>query len=114
MTNIKLHSKSEWFEFDSPLAEPHIKWKDSSYVIERTQDKYGKIVWFGQSTNWVKNPGESWTYLGDDETVKPTLHIKGENGMGDYCEYPEERLIWIPCDPPIYEKLYEDNIHNTK
>lgn len=106
---IKLHSKSEWIEFERPLAEPDIKWKDSSYVIERTEDKYGKIVWFGQSTNWVKNPGESWIYLGTDETVEMIPEYFNERGERCGGYYPEGRNIWIPCDPPIYEQLYQEH-----
>ncbi len=104
---MKLLSKSEWFEFPTPLGEPEIIWQyDYPYTIERIVKEDGKIVWFGQGTNWVKEKNDNWTYLGVDENIKPTIFIKGENGMGDYAEYPKERSIFIPCEPPIYEKLY--------
>lgn len=116
---FEAREKSEWFEMDSPLGEPDLKWEKerwnekytakepNTYWIERITKRNGEIIWFGQGTNWVKKKDSSWTYLGVDENVKPTLFIKGENGMGDYAEYPEERTIWIPCEEPIYETLYK-------
>lgn len=104
---MKLLSKTEWFEFPTPIGEPEIKWTYSyPYSIERIVKEDGEIIWFGQGTNWVKKKDSSWTYLGVDESVEPTFFIKGEDGMGDYAEYPEGRNIFIPCEPPIYEKLY--------
>jgi len=105
---MKLSSKTEWFELESPIGEPEINWdKKYPYFIERVVKNDGEICWFGQGTNWVKKPNDSWTYLGVDETVKPTVFIKGRGGEGDYYEYPEGRNIFIPCEPPIYETLYE-------
>lgn len=104
---MKLLKKSEWFEFPSPIAEPDIKWNSNyPYHIERLLKEDGEIIWFGEATNWVKKPGDSWRHLGVDENVKPTVFIPGSDGMGDYYEYPEGRNIFIPCDPPIYEIMY--------
>jgi hypothetical protein len=106
---IKPMSKSEWFEFPSPIGEPNIEWDNKyPYEIERLVKDNGDICWFGQVTNWVKEKGKGWTYLGVDENVKPTVFIKGEDGFGDYAEYPEGRSIFIPCEPPIYEVLYSN------
>lgn len=111
---MKLISKSEWFEFPSPIGEPEIKWEyDYSYNIERVVKSNGDIIWFGKGTNWVKKKDNNWTYLGIDENVKPTVFIKGENGMGDYAEYPEGRNIFIPCEPPIYEKMYMEKYNSS-
>jgi len=105
---MKLSQKSEWFELPTPIGEPYIKWTYSyPYNIERVEKADGEIVWFGQDTNWVKKKNDIWTYLGVDDDVKPIVFIKGENGMGDYAEYPEGRNIWIPCKEPIYETLYK-------
>lgn len=103
---MKFVTKSEWFELDSPLGEPNLKWAatrtekgkivPNTYLIERTEDKDGKIVWFGQETNWVKNPGESWTVLSTNYEVMPDT-----NGV-----YPEGRTYFASCETPIYEKLY--------
>ena len=108
---MKLIESRQTFELESPLGEPNIKWGNEKYYIDRLQEN-GKIIWFGQGVNWVKKDNESWTVLGEDENVKPTLHIKGENGMGDYFEYPEGRQIWIPCEEPIYETLYKKLLHD--
>jgi len=115
---MKLISKSEWFELESPIGEQNIKWNKTratvngdvpnTYEIERIVKPNGEIIWFGQATNWVKQLNEQWTVLGEDENVKPTLHIKGENGQGDYFEYPAGRQIFIPCEEPIYETLYKE------
>ena len=105
---MKLISKSEWFELPSPIGEPEIEWKYSyPYKIERIVKTTGEIIWFGEGVNWKKEHNKGWEVLGEDENVKPTYFIKGENGMGDYAEYPEGRIIWIPCEEPIYETLYK-------
>ena len=121
---IKFLSKSEWFEFEKPLAEPEIKWAEvrstingeepNTYEIERLVKPSGDIVWFGQRTNWVKKPNESWAYLGEDESVKPIEVIKGMGDEGDSFVYPENRNIWIPCEPPIYETLYQEYLKSQK
>lgn len=107
---MKLIKKEEWFEFDLPIGEPEYDWNryygKNKYETNRIVNEEGEIVWFGISVNWKKKPGEGWTVLGVDENVKPTIFIKGENGMGDYAEYPEGRTIWVPCEMPIYEKMY--------
>ena len=102
---MKLLSKSEWFEFDSPIGEPNVKWIDKTYEIERLTKVNGDIIWFGQGVNWVKPYGKKWTVLSEDETVEPIETYYDENGNNGYC-YPEERTIWIECEPPIYEKEY--------
>lgn len=121
-TQIKFISKSELFQFERPLAEPEIKWaktratingeEPNAYEIERLVKPNGDIVWFGQRTNWVKKPNESWTYFGEDENVKPIQVIKGGWDEGDTFVYPENRHIWIPCEPPIYEVLYQEWLRN--
>lgn len=96
---MKILKKSEWFSFDSPIGEPEIVWKyDYDYCIERIQREDGEIVWFGDGVNWTKNPNEKhWRILSVDESVQPN-----EDGI-----YPEERLVFIPCETPIYEIEYE-------
>ena len=94
---MKALSKSEWFELDSPIGEPEVKWTDATYVIERIVRENGKILWMGYGTNWVKNPNEGWTKLTTDESVKPNA-----DGV-----YPENRSYFAPCDLPIYEVLYQ-------
>jgi hypothetical protein len=106
---MKLISKSEWFEFPSPIGEPEIKWTyNYPYSIERIVKEDGEIVWFGQGTNWVKKKDSSWTYLGVDENVKPLEVYYKEDGTIDGATYPEGRNIFIPCEPPIYEKMYTE------
>lgn len=106
---MKLRSKTEWFELESPIGEPAIKWDTIyPYCIERVVNEDGEIYWFGEGTNWVKKPNDCWRYLGVDESVKPTLFIEGGDGEGDYYEYPEGRNIFIECEEPIYEKLYRE------
>lgn len=123
MTNkIKFISKSEWFEFERPLAEPNIKWNPTratingeelnTYEIGRIVKRNGDIVWFGQGTNWVKKPNESWTVLGEDENVKPIETYYNPDGSISGFHYPEGRQIWIPCEPPIYETLYQEWLKN--
>ncbi len=108
---MKLHSKSEWLELESPLAEPNVKWdverwntkytekEPNTYLTERTVESDGKIVWFGIGINWKKEPNEGWTVLSTDESIKPL-----EEGG---CVYPKGRICWKPCETPIYEKLYQ-------
>lgn len=78
---MKLLTKSEHFILPSPLAEPEITWSDREYVIERLTKEDGTIIWFGYGTNWVKEPNQQWTKLGDG---------------GKFYE----------CDEPIYETMY--------
>lgn len=107
---MKLKSKSEWFEFPSPIGEPEINWTYSyPYCIERVVKEDGYIIWFGLNTNWVsKDGGKSWTYLGTDETVEMIPEFINDRGQlcGGY--YPEGRSIFIPCEPPIYEIMYRE------
>lgn len=99
---MKLSKKSEWFEFDSPIGEPNRKWTtNDKYHIERVVREDGETVWFGLSINWKKSPGEGWTVLGTNHNAKPL-----EKYLPDIV-YGADRTIWIPCEPPIYEKLYQ-------
>lgn len=120
---MKLTHKSEWFEFPSPIGEPDVKWDEfcwdnkyenripNTYSIERTEDRDGKIVWMGYHTNWVKNPGKVWVYLGTDETVEMIPEYFNEKGERCGGYYPEGRSIWITCDPPIYEVMYQREMY---
>lgn len=104
---MKLYSKSELFELDSPIGEPDIKWESefseikTKYVIERRQEKNGTIIWYGQATNWKKEPNKNWTFLTTNENVKPY-----KDGT-----FPEGRTYFKPCEMPIYEKLYQQIKH---
>jgi hypothetical protein len=105
---MKLIKKTEWFELPSPLGEPEIEWNYSyPYLIERILDQDGTIIWFGEGTNWVKEKDKGWTYLGTDETVEMIPEFIDELGQRCGGYYPENRNIFIPCDKPIYEQLYE-------
>ena len=86
---IKLINKTELLEFDSPLAEPNII-TNQPYRTHREARINGDIVWFGIAVNWRKEPNKSWEVLGH------------ENG----------KKIWIPCEPPIYETLYQQMLKN--
>lgn len=106
---MKAISKSEWFELDKPIGEPELvgNYNETSYCIERVVKTNGDIVWFGLSTNWVsEDGGETWKYLGTDESVEMVPETKNDRGewVGGY--YPEGRNIWIDCEKPIYEKFY--------
>ena len=110
---FKTREKSEWFEMDSPLGEPELKWEkerwnekytakeSNTYWIERVTKRNGEIIWFGQEVNWRKQKDKSWEILGTDYSVLP---IKDADG-NEY--YPEGRTIWIQCEEPIYETLYK-------
>lgn len=116
---FEAREKSEWFEMDSPLGEPDLKWEKerwnekytakepNTYWIERTTKRNGEIVWFGQGVNWKKEKDGVWTILGNDENVKPTKTYYNPDGSISGYEYPENRTIWIPCEEPIYETLYK-------
>jgi hypothetical protein len=102
MEKIKLHKKSEWFAFNKPLAEPNERWSDSEpYFIERLVDSDGSIVWFGCSINWKKEPGENWKVYTINEDSRPL-----EKYLPEIVYSGEDRMMWVECDPPIYEKLY--------
>lgn len=105
---MKFNSSSEWFELDSPIGEPEIKWTYSyPYLIERIVKITGEIIWFGQRVNWKKEKDGIWTVLGEDENVKPTEVYYNLDGSYSGASYPEGRIIWIPCEEPIYETLYK-------
>jgi len=103
---MKLVSKSEWFEFDSPIGEPELNWFEENYEIERLTKENGDVIWFGQSVNWQKLNGGKWTVLSDDENVKPIKTYYDKEGNINGYHYPEGRTIWVECEPPIYEKEY--------
>ena len=111
---MKTGKKSEWFELDSPIAEPNIKYRQDSYWIERLTKDNGDVVWFGQDVNWQKLNGGEWTVLGVDKNIKPIETFYNTDGSIDGYTYPEGRQIWIECDLPIYEKLYIDIKKNGK
>ena len=116
---FEAREKSEWFEMDSPLGEPGLKWEKerwnekytakepNTYWIERTTKRNGEIIWFGQGVNWKKEKDGVWTVLGYDENVKPTKTYYNPDGSISGHEYPENWTIWIPCEEPIYETLYK-------
>jgi hypothetical protein len=94
---MKLHRKSEWFEFSSPIGEPNINWDNNKpYLIERIVKENGTVIWFGCSVNWKKELNKSWKVLTVNKDIKP-------NSEGIYLS---GRLYFAPCDIPIYEKLY--------
>lgn len=98
---MKLLSKSEWLELDSPLAEPEVKWNSKEkYPIERVVKENGDIVWFGHAVNWKKEKGGVWTVLGTNYDAKPLERYLPE------IVYGTDRIIWIPCEEPIYETMY--------
>lgn len=102
---MKLTSKSEWFELDSPLGEPDQKWNYShKYNIERRINNDGSTVWYGIGVNWKKEKDGPWTVLSEDETVQPL-----EKYLPDIV-YPAERTYWKKCATPIYEELYNQLI----
>lgn len=100
---MKFISSSEWFELDSPIGEPDIKWNNGyKYVIERIINKDGDIIWFGQATNWVKKPNKNWTVLTTNYNAKPLEKYLPE------VIYGEDRNYFADCEEPIYEKLYKE------
>ena len=115
---FEAREKSEWFELDSPVGEPEIKWEKerwditytkkepNTYLIERVINREGEIIWFGLSKNW-KNIKGQWKVLGEDENVKPTETYYNSDGTISGHTYPEGRIIWIDCKEPIYETLYK-------
>jgi len=99
---MKLTKKSEWFVFDSPIGEPYINWKDGDeYHIKRVVREDGETVWFGISINWKKEKGGVWTVLSSNEMAKPLEKYLPNIVYGD------DRICWKPCEPPIYEQLYQ-------
>lgn len=98
---MKLHRKSEWFELDSPLAEPNERWsKTEKYLVKRLTYPDGTIVWFGCSINWQKKPDGEWTELSINHNAKPIEKYLPE------IVYGEDRIYWKPCDIPLYEQMY--------
>lgn len=79
---MKIISTKQILLLEKPLGEPEIaaKWNDEKYYIERSVNSKYEIIWYGQSTNWIKGLNENWKKLID----------------GDFVE----------CEEPLYEKLY--------
>lgn len=112
---MKIISKSEWFEFPTPIGEPDYKWDyDYGYSIERLLKEDGSIVWYGLAINWLKEKGGVWTVLGVDESVEPIEIYYNDDGSIGGGLYPEGRDIWIPCNEPIYEQEYKKLNYNIK
>lgn len=106
---MKLRNKSEWFELDSPLAEPSIRWsKNEKYLVERIIDSKGAIIWFGCSINWQKLPDGEWTELATNENAKPLEKYLPEIIYGD------DRTYFKPCGIPLYEQMYMELMNNHK
>lgn len=100
---MKLVRKSEWFEFDSPIGEPNVKYYDNKYVIERVVKSDGTVVWFGLETNWKRESDGIWRVLTTNENAMPLDKYLPE------IVYGEDRMYFKECDMPIYEKLYIEN-----
>lgn len=98
---MKLSKKSEWFIFDSPIGEPEYHWEWDKYTIERVVKENGETIWFGINVNWKKEKDGKWTVLSINENAKPL-----EKYLPDIV-YGEDRIYWKPCEPPIYEQLYQ-------
>lgn len=99
---MEFRSKSEWFEMKLPIGEPDncIDYIGDSYWTERRVEVDGSTVWYGIDVNWKKEKDGEWTVLGRDSNIDPI-----EQGEG-YVVYPQGSTIWIPCEEPIYERLY--------
>ena len=95
--------ESTWIRVEKPIGEPELKWTDKFYDIERVVSQDGTIIWFGQLTNWKKEPNKEWTVLTTNYEAKPLEKYLPE------IVYGEDRTYFSPCDTPIYEKLYLKN-----
>lgn len=98
---FKLIKKTELFEFEKPFAEPEMykHYTSQKYYIERFTYEDGKIIWFGEATNWLKQLDGTWTVLITNQNAKPL-----EKYLPDVV-YGEDRNVFIPCEIPIYEKI---------
>lgn len=106
---MKLISKEEWFELDSPIGEPSEKWNPKDkYVIERKVRKDGAVIWFGLSVNWKKEKDGNWSVLATNEDAKPLEKYLPE------IVYGEDRTYFKECEMPIYEKMYLELIKNQQ
>ena len=97
---MKRRIKSEWFILNRPIGEPETIWGNDLYNIERLVREDGTIIWFGQNTNWRKEPNGEWEKLTTNENAKP---------LEEYLPkiiYGNSRTYYAPCEIPIYEKLY--------
>ena len=95
--------KSEWFILDRPFGEPNEKWSaEEKYRIERVVNINGDIIWYGCSVNWKKESNSNWTVLSTNKNAKPLEKYLPE------IVYGEDRTIWVECETPIYEKLYQE------
>ena len=93
--------KIENFTFDRPLGEPNLEWNQKdTFHTHREQRENGEIVWFGYETNWKKEINSNWKKLSVNINAIPLEEYLPE------IIYGEDRLIWVDCETPIYEKLY--------
>jgi len=98
---MKLISKDEWFELDSPIGELNEEWNPKDkYFIQRKVIKDGSIVWFGLAVNWKKEKDGNWGVLTTNEDAKPLEKYLPE------IVYGEDRNYFKECEMPIYEKMY--------
>ena len=98
---MKVGLKIENFIFDKPLDEPNLKWNPKdTFHTHREERESGEIVWFGYETNWKKELNSNWKRLSVNENAIPLEKYLPE------IIYGEDRLIWVDCETPIYEKLY--------
>jgi len=114
--NLKLKkmifsSKEEWFKFDSPIGEPDYEWKriegDRQYHIKRMVKEDGTTIWFGIKINWMKERDVVWTVLTKNENAVPIRW--SEDPIPEPIYSAKDRWIFVPCEMPIYEKLYQEN-----
>jgi len=95
--------KSEWFRLESPIGEPHLRWwENTPYYIERVVTSDGTIIWYGCETNWKKENGGNWTKL---TTIENAIQIERYLPETDCGEHGN---IFIECEIPVYEKLYQE------
>ena len=104
--NIHEYKTSIWVALDRPFAEPNERWSESDgkYYIERLTTYEGDIIWFGCSVNWKKEKGsDKWKVLTTNHDAKPLEKYLPETVYG------EDRYIFVECDTPIYEVIYQNN-----
>lgn len=94
---MKLVKKEEVFEFEYSIEDPTI----SPYVTNRIVKSDGIVVWFGIDVNWKKENG-IWYVLTTNQNAKPLKKYLPE------IVYGSDRTIWVECEEPYYEKLYNE------
>ncbi len=85
---MKLRRRDDYLELDKPIGEPNeaSKYTEDKYIIQRSSNTDGTIIWYGLDVNWRLKDGV-WS-----QNVYNELN-------NDY--------IWEKCDEPIYENLYK-------